>query len=215
MPIKILIADDHRLFREGLVNLLGESEEIEIVGQAENGREVIQLAESLKPDIILMDITMPELSGIEATSILKRTCPDINIIALSMHSDQQYIKQALMEGAMGYLYKNCTYNQLIFAIKQVYSGKKYLSDEITESLISDYIEPDKKPTAATIHLTKREHEVLKLIAEGVPTKDISKKLFISIKTVGSHKQKLLEKLELKSNADLIKYALRNGIISLE
>jgi len=215
MTIKILIADDHQLFREGLVNLLAQAADIEILGQAENGNEVIQKAELLKPDIILMDISMPGLNGVEATGILKRTQPAIKIIALSMHSETQFVKQMLSQGAMGYLIKNCTYDQLIHAINMVYSGKKYLSEEVTESLIDDYLEIKKSPPFPDPILTKREIEVLNLIAKGITTKRISEMLFISIKTVGSHKQKILEKLNLKTNADLIKFAIKKGMTSIE
>lgn len=215
MPIKILIADDHRLFREGLVNLLSQAPDIQVLGQSEDGQDIIQKAELLKPDIILMDITMPGLNGVEATGILKRTHPEIKIIALSMHSDNQYIKQILSQGAVGYLVKNCTYDQLIHAINLVYSGKKYLCEEIAETLIGDYLEIKKDNLLSDPNLTKRELEVLNLIAKGIPTREISEMLFISIKTVGSHKQKILEKLNLRTNADLIKYAIKKGMTSIE
>jgi len=215
MPIKILIADDHQLFREGLANLLIKAQDIEILGQAEDGHDVVQKADLLKPDIILMDISMPGFNGVEATSILKKTHPEIKIIALSMHADNQYVKQILSQGAMGYLVKSCTYDQLIHAIKLVYTGKKYLSEEITETLIDDYLEVKKDTPVSDPDLTKREVQVLHLIAKGVPTREISEMLFISIKTVGSHKQKILEKLNLKTNADLIKYAIKKGMTSIE
>jgi DNA-binding NarL/FixJ family response regulator len=215
MPIKILIADDHKLFREGLVNLLAESKDIVIVGEAEDGRQVIQKTELLKPDIVLLDIAMPKLNGIEATAILKSKNPDLKIIVLSMYSDRQFVKQALEGGAMGYMCKNCTYEQLIHAINLVNSGKKYLSDDITEILINDYIDPVKSTLDANPELSERELEVLVFIAEGLSTKEISDKLFISVKTIGTHKQKILEKLELKTNADIIKYAIKNGLSSLE
>ena len=162
MPIKILIADDHQLFREGLANLLIKAQDIEILGQAEDGHDVVQKADLLKPDIILMDISMPGFNGVEATSILKKTHPEIKIIALSMHADNQYVKQILSQGAMGYLVKSCTYDQLIHAIKLVYTGKKYLSEEITETLIDDYLEVKKDTPVSDPDLTKREVQVLHL-----------------------------------------------------
>lgn len=215
MPIRIIIADDHRLFREGLVNLLSESKDIEIVAQAENGKEAILKAKELNPDIVIMDIGMPIMNGVEATGKLLKEIPGIKVIALSMHSDKQYIKGMLEAGACGYLFKNCAYHELIEAITTVFSGKKFLSDQITEIVLQDYLgkEPSILPTG--IELTEREAEILKLIAEGKQTREISDLLFVSVKTIGTHKQHLLEKLNLKTTADLVKYALKKGIISLD
>ena len=215
MSVKVLIADDHQLFREGLVNLLSQSSEIEIIGQAEDGKDALKKARKLLPDIILMDIGMPELNGVEATGILSKELPEIRVIALSMHSDKQYIKGILEAGAFGYLFKNCTYNQLIEAIKTVYAGKKYLSDKITEVLIEDYLGKEPEPMKELKALSKRENEVLKLLAEGKSIREISEMLFVSIKTIGTHKQNILDKLELKTTTDLVKYSLKKGIISLQ
>lgn len=215
MAIKILIADDHQLFREGLINLLADTPEIQIVAHAENGKTAIEKAIDYHPDIVIMDIGMPVLNGIETTKLLKDKMPKIKVIALSMHSDKQYIKGMLEAGASGYLLKSCTYNQLIEAVNTVYSGKKYLSDEITDVIIDNYLG---KETAASSHGTKlsgRESEVLKLFAEGKSSREISELLFISIKTVGTHRQHILEKLELKTITDIVKYALKKGIIPLE
>lgn len=215
MSIKILIADDHQLFREGLINLLSDTPEIEVVAHAENGKIAVEKAINFKPDIVLMDIGMPVLSGIDATALLKSKMPDIKIIALSMHSDKHFIKGMLEAGANGYLFKNCTYNQLIDAIETVIAGKKYLSDEITEVLIDDYLDKGESTEEGIEDLTEREFEVLKLFAEGKSTRDISEQLFVSVKTVGTHKQHILKKLNLKSTVDIIKYALKKGIISLD
>jgi len=215
MPIKILIADDHQLFREGLVNLLSESDEIEIIAQAENGKDAIEMAKTNLPDIVIMDIGMPVINGVEATSILKEELPGIKIIALSMHTEKQFIKGMLEAGASGYLFKNCTYNQLIEAIKTVYEGKKYLSNKITEVLIEDYLGKEDDQNVPTPELSDREMEILKLYAEGHTTRNIAEKVFVSIKTVGSHKQNILEKLNLKTTTDLVKFALKKGIISLD
>lgn len=214
MSIKILIADDHKLFREGTITLLSENQDIEIIGQAEDGKEAIKKAKETQPDILIIDIGMPMINGIEATRILKSEAPDIKIIALTMHSEKHFIKGMLEAGAYGYLFKNCDYDELIQAIKTVYSGKKYLSDEITEVIIHDYVGkqndiPDNDPI-----LSEREMEILKLFAEGKSSREISETLFISVKTVGTHKQNILAKLELNSTADLVKYAIKKGIISL-
>lgn len=215
MSIKILIADDHQLFREGLINLLSDVPEIEIVAHAENGKVAVEKAINCNPDIVLMDIGMPVLGGIDATALLKSKMPDIKIIALSMHSDKHFIKGMLEAGAKGYLFKNCTHSQLIEAIETVYAGKKYLSSEITEVLIDDYLDKGDHPDDNPENLSDRELEVLKLIADGKTTRDISEQLFVSVKTVGTHKQNILKKLNLKSTVDIIKYALKKGIISLE
>jgi two-component system, NarL family, response regulator NreC len=215
MSIKILIVDDHQLFREGLINLLSDSSEIEVIAQAENGKEAIKKARKFNPDIIIMDIGMPVMNGVEATEILKKELSDIKVIAISMYSDKHFIKGMLEAGASGYLLKSCTYNQLIEAINAVYSGKKYLSDKITEVIIHDYLGKEEKIPNNDPKLSERESEILKLFAEGKTSREISELLFISVKTVGTHKQNILEKLELKTTTDLVKYALKKGIISLE
>jgi two-component system response regulator NreC len=214
MKIKVLIADDHQLFREGLVNLLSDTNDIEIIGQACNGKEAVEMAEKLLPEIVIMDIGMPIYNGIEAASILRKKFPEIKIIALSMHSEKHYVKEMLEAGASGYLFKNCTYQQLIEGIHTVYAGKKYLSDTITEVLIHDYLDKPEviKPEIPSIPLSPREIEILKLFATGKTTKEIADQLFVSIKTVGTHKQHILEKLELKSTTDLVKYAIKYKLI---
>ena len=211
MSIKIIIADDHQLFREGVVKLLSNADNVEIVAQAENGEDVILKAKEHQPDIILMDIGMPKLNGIEATRIIRNDFPGIKVLALSMHSGKEYIKDILDAGASGYVLKNCTYDQLIEAINSVYEGKKYLSEEVTEVIIQDYLTKEDENKEV---LSKREMELLKLFAEGKSTRDIAETLFISIKTVGTHKQHILKKLDLKTNADMVKYALKEGIIEL-
>lgn len=214
MLIKILIADDHQLFREGIAKLISNDSEIEVLAEAENGEEAIKLASKFKPDVILMDIGMPKLNGIEATIQLKEHNPEIKIISLSMHAEKEYIKDILDAGASGYLLKSCTYSQLTEAIKSVFKGGKYLSEEVTEIVLHDYLKKDKEDSEDEQILSKRELEILKLYAEGCSSREISEQLFISIKTVGTHKQHILKKLDLKTNADMVKYALRKGLISL-
>jgi DNA-binding NarL/FixJ family response regulator len=214
MTIRILITDDHQLFREGIANLLSASPQIEIVGQAGNGLEAIEKARKLKPDIIIMDLSLPVINGVDATRILHEELPQTKVLVLSMHAEKNYIKEALEAGAFGYLFKDCTYDQLIEAINTVYHGKKYLSDKITEVLIQDYLNKDEEIHDNGAELSERESEILKLIAEGKSTREISDLLFISVKTVGTHKQHLLEKLKLNSTAGLIKYAIKKGIVGL-
>jgi DNA-binding NarL/FixJ family response regulator len=215
MTTKVLIADDHQLFREGLVNLLSSAPDVEVIGEAEDGKDAIEKAMKLKPDVLLIDIGMPHMNGIEATRVLKKDFRELKIIAVSMHSDRQFVKGILEAGADGYLLKNCTYRQLIDAIDSVKSGKKYLSDDITEMIIKGYLDPAETETETYTELSEREMEILKLYAEGKSTREISEKLFISVKTVGTHKQHILEKLGLKTNADMVKYAIKEGLIQLQ
>lgn len=215
MNIKVLIADDHQLFREGLANLLSSAPDIEVIDQAKDGKEAVSKAIQLKPDIVLIDIGMPHMNGIEATRLLKEKNATLKIIAVSMHSDKQYVKGILEAGADGYLLKNCTYQQLTDAIYSVMSGKKILSEDITELVIKGYLDPIKPEIQGLSELSEREMEILKLIAEGKSTREISEKLFISVKTVGTHKQHILSKLDLKTNTDIIKFALKNGLIHLD
>lgn len=214
MSIKILIADDHKLFREGIVNLLSETKEIIVIAQAENGLDAIAKAKEYHPDIVILDIAMPEMNGIEAAEIIREELPDIKIIALSMHAEKHFIKKMLEAGAKGYLFKNCTYNQLIEAINCVYAGEKFLSSEITEVLINDYLGRNEDVPNNGDILSNRELEILKLFACGKATREIAELLFISVKTVGTHKQHILEKLKLKTTTDIVKFALKNGYISL-
>jgi DNA-binding NarL/FixJ family response regulator len=215
MKIKVLVVDDHKLFREGIVTLLFSAENIEVVAQAEDGLDAIEKAKHYKPDVVLLDITMPRMNGIEATKKLKTLMPGIKIVSLSMHSDKQYVKGVLEAGADGYLLKNCTYRQLTDAIQSVYEGKKYLSEDITGMVISGYLTKSSSEASEYEKLSVREKEIFQLFAEGKSTREIGELLFISVKTVNTHKQNIMEKLELKSNADIVKYALKNGLINLD
>jgi len=215
MPIKVILADDHQLFREGLANLLSESTEVEVIAQAVNGIDAIDKAKKMRPDVLIMDINMPEMDGVEATSQLLKEVSEMKIIGLSIHANKQYIKGMLEAGSSGYLFKNCSYDELIKAIQTVHSGKKYLSEKITEILIQEYLNKEEIGPSTSSELTDRESEILKLIAEGISVSDISNQLFVSIKTINTHKQHILEKLNLKTTTDIIKYALKKGIISLD
>ncbi len=215
MKIKVLVADDHQLFREGLINLLQSAEDIEVIGQAEDGESAIERVNKLKPDVLLIDIAMAKMNGIEATKILKGQMPELKIIAVSMHSDKQYVKGMLEAGADGYLLKNCTYRQLTDAIHSTYDGKKFLSEDITEIVIEGYLHAAPEESDKFSQLSEREKEIFVLLAEGGSTREIGEQLFISVKTVGTHKQHILEKLQLKTNSDIVKYALKKGIIQLD
>jgi DNA-binding NarL/FixJ family response regulator len=215
MKIKVLIVDDHQLFREGIATLLYSAENIEVIGQSEDGLDAIEKAKHYKPDVVIIDIAMPRMNGIEATKKLKSLMPGIKTITLSMHSEKEYVKGVLEAGADGYLLKNCTYRQLTDAIQSVYEGKKYLSQDITEQVITGYLSPSKSETNDYESLSHREKEIFMLFTEGKSTREIADDLFISVKTVNTHKQNILDKLQLKSNTDIVKYALKNGLIHLD
>jgi DNA-binding NarL/FixJ family response regulator len=215
MPIKIIFADDNRLIRELLVNHLIGIDDIKVIAEVENGKDAVAKAREMAPDIIVMDIDMPVLDGIEATTAISKEFPDIKVIALSMHSKKQFIKKMLEAGAVGYLNKNCDSKELIKAIYSVQSGNKYLSEEITDIVIQDYLGKEEHTPVVESGLTERELEILKLIADGVPASVIAERLFLSVKTINTHRQNILEKLDLKSTADLVKYALKKGIIFLD
>ena len=212
--IKILLADDHRIVREGIRSLLEKSDELVVIAEAENGREAVQLARELCPDVILMDIAMPLLNGLEATHQIKRDCPDVKVLALSVHDDEEYIRQMLASGAMGYITKYAATDELVQAVITVHRGEMALSPAITRLVVEDYLRwadiqqenPDK--------LTPREREVLQLIAEGHKNKDISDILKISIKTVKAHRNNLMQKLNLHSQGELIRYAIQKKIIEI-
>jgi len=211
MKVKVLIADDHQLFREGISTLLSTSEKIDVIAQAEDGAETFDKVKQYKPDVVLLDIAMPKMNGIEACKKIKKSFPDVKIITVSMHSDKQYVKGVLEAGADGYLLKNCTLRQLTDAIQSVHDGKKYLSQDITDMVISGYLTPSSSDDEYA-SLSEREKEIFLLLAEGESTKEIADKLFISVKTVGTHKQNIFEKMGLKTNADVVKYALKKGLI---
>lgn len=213
MTIRLLIVDDHQLFREGVSTLFDKSN-IEIAGMAGNGNDAIALAKELTPDIILMDISMNGMSGIEATRIIREEVPQSKVIGLSMHVDKNYIKEMLEAGASGYLLKNCSHGQLNQAVMTVHSGKMYLSEEITDIVVNDYLAKQSEPAQPEFALTARETEVLILYAEGKSTHQIAEKLFISKKTVATHKQNIIKKTNINSVADMVKFAIKKGMIKL-
>lgn len=214
MKIKVIVADDHQLFREGLINLLKADTDIEVIDEAENGQEAMEKVFDLTPDVLLTDIGMPVMNGIEATTEIKTKMPEMKVVAVSMHSDKQYVKGMLEAGADGYLLKNCTHRQLTDAVHAVVNGKKFLGEDITEMVIDGYLNASTAVPDSFSNLSNREREIFMLLAEGRSTREIGDELFISVKTVGTHKQNILEKLELKSNSDLVKYALKKGLIQL-
>ena len=212
--IKIILADDHRIVREGIRSLLEKSDHLEVIAEAENGREAVQMAKELNPDVILMDIAMPLLNGLEATLQIKRDCPDVKVLALTIHEDEEYIRQMLASGAMGYITKYAATDELVQAVETVFKGEMVLSPAITRLVVEDYLRWADVQQENPDKLTPREREVLQLIAEGHKNKEISDILKISIKTVKAHRNNLMQKLDLHSQGELIRYAIQKKIIEL-
>ncbi len=216
--IKVLLAEDHTIVRKGIRSLLDDDKDIEVVDEAEDGREAIEKAEKLQPDVVVMDITMPGLNGLEATRQIKKHFPEIKVLILSMHANEEYIFQTLRAGASGYLIKKAAPRDLILAIQAAKRGESFLSPSISRTVIEEYIKKAEKTNEEEgpfERLTDREREVLQLIAEGYSNREIADKLYISTKTVETHRSHLMEKLNINNVADLTKYAIRKGLISLE
>ena len=216
MDIKILLADDHKITRDGLKALLENQDHLRVVGEAENGRQAVRLALDLEPDVIVMDINMPELNGIEATRQILAELPATKIIALSMYSDKRYVVGMLKAGVCGYLLKNCAFDELVAAISAVMKNQNYMSQKIAGTVMKDYASIlESSDSSPASQLTVREREVLQLIAEGLKTKDIAARIHVSVKTVETHRQQIMRKLNAKSVAELTKIALREGLTSLD
>jgi DNA-binding NarL/FixJ family response regulator len=206
------LADDHAIVRSGLARLLQQQEGMEIVGQADNGVSAVALTKQLSPDVVVMDIGMPDLNGIEATRQIVKESPRVKVIGLSMHSSKKYIREMFKAGASGYLLKNCSFEELTEAINVVIAGKTYISPSISNAVIGDYISGavDDKSSVFAV-LTEREREVLQLLAEGKTTKQIAERLHISSKTVEAHRLKIMHKLDIDNIAQLTKYAIQEGL----
>ena len=216
MNIKILLADDHKITRQGLRSLLEKQSDMAVVAEAEDGRTAVQMVEKLSPDVVIMDVSMPDLNGIEATRQIISRNSKVKIIALSMHSDRLFIAEMLKSGACGYLLKDCAFEELARAIRAVVDGKTYLSPAISGVVVDDYLHRLSKNDSPNGQiLTNREREVLQLLAEGKSTKQIALKLHISVKTVETHRRQMMDKLDIHTVAELTKYAIRKGLTSLE
>jgi DNA-binding NarL/FixJ family response regulator len=216
--ISIIIADDHRLLREGLRCLLEKQPGLKPVADAADGRNTVKLVQKLKPAVVVMDVSMPDMNGIEATRQIKKDSPEVKIIGLSMHADKHFVTEMLKAGASGYLLKHCAFEELGIAIRTVAGNRIYLSPEITGVVIEDYIQTahngKKNANGNGATLTGREREVLQLLAEGKSTKDIASLLNLSVKTIETHRQNTMEKLHLYSIAELTKYAIAAGMTEL-
>lgn len=218
MSIRIILADDHAILRHGLSRSFQQGEEgddFKVVGQTQDGRSTVELAKELLPDVVVMDIAMPDLNGVEATRQIARECPEVNVIGLSMHSSSKYVREMFRAGAKGYLLKDCPFEELTQAIRLVVEGKTYVSPSVSHTVVEDYISKPEHPKSAFRVLSQREREVLQLLAEGNTTKQVARQLYISPKTVEAHRLRIMNKLQIDNLAKLTKYALQEGLTPLE
>lgn len=215
---KILIVDDHEVVRDGLKNILTSLDNISIAGEAGNGEDAVKMYTSLKPDLVIMDISMPGMNGIEATRVIKEKDPDARILILTMHDNQEYLNQIIRSGAKGFILKNTDKEELLDAVKTVASGDNFFSKDISKLIIDNYIrtakETEKNDGYKEVPLTKREIEILKLIASGYSNQEIANILYISYNTVDTHRKNIMHKLSIKNTAGLVRYAIEKGLISL-
>jgi two-component system response regulator NreC len=207
--IRILLADDHAMVRQGFRMILSSQPDMQIIGEAGNGKEAVEMTEKLLPDVIVMDVAMPELNGIEATRKIIAALPRSRILALSMHKDSVYVREILRAGARGYLLKDSIDSDLLAAVRAVAKGEGYLSPAVSDAVLTDY---RKHVTAPLDLLTSREREVLQMIAVGKTNKDIANELKLSVYTVDAHRGRIMEKLNLHSTGELVRFAVRNGLI---
>ncbi len=213
--IRVLLADDHTIVRQGLIALLESHEDIEVVGEAENGRQAFEKAEQISPDIVVLDITMPYLNGIEATRKIKKLNPEIKVIVLTVHDSEEYVHQILQAGASGYLLKESAVSDLVSAINAVNRGDVFLSPTISKVVVSDYIKHtggESRAIDSLDVLTSREREVLQLIAEGHTNREVARLLKLSVKTINVHRTRIKEKLNISNTAGLVKYSIKKGMI---
>lgn len=216
MAIRVVVVDDHTLFRQGIVGLLASQPDIEVIGQAGSGQEALQVVTDLAPDVVLMDISMPGISGLDATREIKARAPGTNVVILTIHDREDYLYQALRAGASGYVLKGADVQDLLAAVRIADRGEVYLYPTVTKTLVADYLQRARNGDARESYdgLTEREREILHLIAQGRTTAEIAAELFLSPHTVQSHRDHIMGKLNLHSKAALIKYAIAKGIIDI-
>src|SRR3984893_1624796 len=212
---RVLLADDHALVRAGIRALMEKIPNVEVVGEAGTGRKALELVRSTSPNIVLMDIAMTELGGLEALPRITKDFPSVNVIILSAHANEEYVIRALREGASGYMLKDSATTELELAINSVSQGKIYLSPSISRTVIDDYLQRVSGAVSTLEQLTARQREIVQLIAEGKNTKEIAAELDISIKTVESHRLQLMDRLDIHDIPGLVRYAIRSGLVSAE
>ncbi len=209
--LHIFLADDHEVLREGLKRLIDEQPDMEVVGEASNGRSTCQQVKNLRPEVVVMDVSMPDMNGVQATKRIRQECPDVKVMALTAHEEQAYLRQLLQAGASGYVLKRAASKELIHAIRVVAAGQVYLDPSVAGQVVSSFVGRKSEQSATGGgDLSERETEVLRLIALGHSNKEIAAQLDISVKTVETYKTRLMEKLDLHSRADIVRYALRQG-----
>jgi DNA-binding NarL/FixJ family response regulator len=215
MPVTVLLADDHTLVRAGLRKLLEAMPEVQVVGEAADGSALLALAEQLRPQLVLMDIAMPGLNGLDATARLLQAWPATRVIILSMHQTEEYVRQALRSGAAAYILKDAAPTELEHAIKAVLRGETYLCAQVSRGVMSDYVQRLRNDEPTGVPLTPRQREVLQLVAEGHSSKEIARLLDLSVKTVDTHRSQLMRQLDIHEVTGLVRYAIRIGLISMD
>ncbi len=216
-PITVLVVDDHTIFRQGLRRLLEENPRLKVVGEASEGREAIELTKTLAPQVVLMDITMPGLSGLEATRRVRKANPQTHVLILSVHTDEEYIARALEAGATGYIVKEIRAPELFEAIAETAAGRRYLSPPIADTVVDQYLRlrRDRSESESPFQiLTAREREILRLLTEGKSSKEIAAELSVSPKTIETHRANIMRKLDIHNIADLVRYAIQRGIVTI-
>jgi DNA-binding NarL/FixJ family response regulator len=213
--IRVLIADDHAMVRQGFTVLLNAQPDMEVVGEAADGHEMVELADNLRPDVILADIGMPNLNGIEATKLIHRRYPEMPVVMVTIHTSSSYVIRALRSGALGYVIKNDDFQHVIESIRTVSSGQRYLSNQVSQQIIDAVVSGINMDDNFEERISIREREILQLIVEGNNNSQIAKKLVISARTVETHRTNIMRKLGLSSQIDILRYAIRHGIIPLE
>jgi len=218
MKINVVLADDHQIFRDGIKALLADDKTIEVLAEASGGDQLLSVLKSVLPEVLILDITLPDISGIELTKIISEKYPSVKILILSMHTEEDFIINSLKNGAKGYLPKDTTKGELLEAIHSISSGCEFIGKQITSTILKNYLRKNKKGASENKEdnqLTRREKDIIELIAKGLSTKEIASSLFISPKTVDCHKTHILQKLNLKNSIELIIYSIKNRIIDLD
>jgi len=213
-PIRILICDDHTLFSEGIKAILRTEPTVEVVGEVRDGRQAVERVKELRPDVVLMDIAMPDLSGFEATRRVHEVDSSVKVLMLTMHDEEELVARCLEAGAAGYLVKDAPAAQLVYAIEMVMKGERYLSPAVLKKVVAGYVKNSKRPQTSYDRLSGREREILKLLAEGLTVKEIAIRLNLSIKTVDVHKYNLMRKIDVHDRSELIRYAIQKRLIEV-